>query len=154
MLETRYRVFVYGTLIPGERYYRQICLGRTLLERPGRIRGKLYHLPEPLNYPALTHGEGWVHGWLLGFDDRLLMRELDILEGYDAAAPPEQNEYSRQRVAVIAVDGTLLAEAEAYFMTEAVIARHHGIIVPDGRWREDPPRLSGGTAALAEGLLP
>ena len=137
---TPFRVFVYGTLMPGERYYRVICAGRTTAEIPAKIRARLYHLPEPRNYPGIVEGDDWVLGWILEFNDHALMLALDELEDYDPDRPASANEYSKLQVQTYSREGNPIALADAYFMSEQRIADYRGKPITGRLWQEDPPR--------------
>lgn len=135
-----YCVFVYGTLMPGERYYRAICAGKTTAEVPAKIRAKLYHLPEPRNYPAITQGNDWVQGWILGFTDPALIQALDDLEDYKPNRPAHANEYTKQTIQAYTREGQPLTQAQAYFMTQERVANYQGKPITGKPWQEDPPR--------------
>lgn len=124
------RVFVYGTLKPGEANFRY-CEGRVKFEA-AIARGILYDLP--MGYPAMTHGEEWVKGYLLTFSDRTLLQELDDLEDYDPHRPPEQNEYLREWIEVYRPDEQPLGDAWCYRMTKTQAVAFGGIHVGSGWW--------------------
>jgi gamma-glutamylcyclotransferase (GGCT)/AIG2-like uncharacterized protein YtfP len=54
------RVFVYGTLKPGEANYQRYCAGKVVDAERTSVLGKLFALP--MGYPAMTLGEYSVHG--------------------------------------------------------------------------------------------
>ncbi|MCS6815597.1 MAG: gamma-glutamylcyclotransferase, partial [Cyanobacteria bacterium] len=87
------RVFVYGTLKPGERYYPHYCADKVIAVRPAIAYGNLYALP--MGYPAMTIGHRSVQGYVLTFADESIFNALDELEGYNASAPAADNEYDR-----------------------------------------------------------
>lgn len=103
------RVFVYGTLKPGGRYWRRFCRGRVKSCFPAWVSGKLYELEA--GYPALlerergeeSNGEQ-AFGFVLTFasgDAEAVLHELDELEGYaaDFHDSPD-NEYRRYETLV------------------------------------------------------
>lgn len=124
------RVFVYGTLKPGEANY-HYCEGHVEFEM-AIAPGVLYDLP--MGYPAITAGEGWVKGYLFTFCDSALLQALDELEDYDPHRPPEQNEYLREWIAVYHPDEAPMGYAWCYRMTEAQARAFGGIRVPGGWW--------------------
>lgn len=79
-------------------------------------------------------GNDPVRGCLLEFDDPLLRRQLDRLEGFDPDRDPEQNEYQIGPVRLWDLSGTELQNAEAYWMTAEKIRRLGGIRIPTGDW--------------------
>jgi gamma-glutamylcyclotransferase (GGCT)/AIG2-like uncharacterized protein YtfP len=127
------RVFVYGTLKPGECNYLLYCAGRVIEEVAAYTWGELYHLP-PLGYPGMTEGKGRVSGFLLTFADSSMLSALDQLETYDPVRSPEDNEYQRLMVTVYRPSGESLGEAWAYSMTKAKVKQLGGILLPAGSW--------------------
>ena len=131
------RVFVYGTLQPGERFHRPYCGDRVQVQGRAIAPGRLYHLPH-LNYPAMTQEPGWVHGVILGFVSANALEKLDQLEGYLSDRPPDENEYNRLDTEVFDPQtperslGTVLA----YYMSQQRVQSHDGIWLPDGVWSE------------------
>ena len=108
-------VFVYGTLMPGERSWAEHCEGRVVEMKRARVRGRLYDL-KAAGYPAMAMeegnskfkiedskmmgeaGDGWVKGWWLRLKDEAALRGLDAWEGYEAGRLYSENEYERVRV--------------------------------------------------------
>lgn len=127
------KVFVYGTLKPGECNYSVYCAGRVIEETPAYTWGELYHLP-PLGYPGMTEGRIQVSGFLLTFADNSMLEALDLLETYDSMRSPEDNEYQRRLVTVYGISGENLGEAWTYFMTKAKVKELGGIFLPTGCW--------------------
>ncbi|HHY67017.1 MAG TPA: gamma-glutamylcyclotransferase [Alicyclobacillus sp.] len=83
-------VFVYGTLLTGERNHR-VGAPYLLSVRSGRVRGRLYDVGA---YPALVLDDsaGEVDGeWFEITDEGL--EEMDWLEGY--RGPGQENHYER-----------------------------------------------------------
>lgn len=76
------KVFVYGTLKPGERNYPLYCT--QAIEIIAAIAyGKLYDLP--MGYPAAIFPESdLVWGYVLTFGDTTVLQTLDELENYDS----------------------------------------------------------------------
>ena len=129
------RVFVYGTLKPGERYYPVYCEGRVKEVRRGWVKGQLYALA--LGYPAMIADHGKVQGFLLTFADLSVLTNLDRLEGYQSEQVPELNEYQRQKIIVYDLSGKSLGKAWAYFMTLEKVKHLGGIRVTSGWWTEN-----------------
>ncbi|HEY9614158.1 gamma-glutamylcyclotransferase family protein [Allocoleopsis sp.] len=126
------KVFVYGTLKPGEINYDRYCVGKVVEEKPAIAYGQLYHLS--LGYPGLILGEGQVQGFLLTFTDSTIFDSLDELEDYDPNRRPEDNEYNREQIEVYGLAGQLLGLAWVYFMTLEKVQYFQGTLIPSGCW--------------------
>ena len=126
------KVFVYGTLKPGERNYQRFCDRQTKSEIPAYTQGILYDLP--VGYPAMAEGKEKVRGCLLVFNNPQILSTLDILEGYQSQQESNLNEYYRLLVPVYAIDGEYLTQAWAYFMTPTKIKQYRGTIITSGWW--------------------
>lgn len=132
------RVFVYGTLKPGEANYQAYCAGRVVECVEAIAFGTLYDLP--LGYPAMTVGSAPVHGYLLTFHDLTVLQELDELEDYSTTRPPEDNEYRREWIEVFENQKFLqghrrtLGFAWIYLMSEALVKTLGGSILVTGCW--------------------
>jgi len=127
------RVFVYGSLKPGEKNYNRYCRGRVQAEQEAIVQGNLFDLPH-LGYPAMTPGEGWVYGYLLSFGDADLLAALDQLEDYEADRPLAENEYYREWIGVMGGDRQPLGAAWCYFMLPEAVQARGGVQVSSGRW--------------------
>jgi gamma-glutamylcyclotransferase (GGCT)/AIG2-like uncharacterized protein YtfP len=127
------RVFVYGTLKPGERNYLRYCTGVAVTAQAATARGRLYALPA--GYPAMTTGDGWVHGFVLSFEDESMLSALDELEGYLPDRPQAENEYFRVEVETFAPDGQPLGPAWVYQVAPAEVQRWGGVPLPGGTWQ-------------------
>jgi gamma-glutamylcyclotransferase (GGCT)/AIG2-like uncharacterized protein YtfP len=125
-------VFVYGTLKPGEANYQKYCTGKVVEARRAIAPGKLYALP--MGYPAMTLGDGKVHGYLLSFADEGILTALDDLEDYDSTRPMSENLYNRQFIEIFDLDGLSLGWAWVYLMTPEKVDRFGGIPQMDGCW--------------------
>ena len=85
------KVFVYGTLKPGERNYLFYCT-QTIEVVEAISYGKLYDLP--MGYPAAVFPESeLVRGYVLTFSDTTVLQTLDELENYAPNQPISQNLY-------------------------------------------------------------
>ena len=135
-----FRLFVYGTLQPGEVSY-HLC-SKNLIEPPlpTIARGTLYALP--LGYPAMAPGKGLVRGYTLTFENPAV---LDILDRYERLAPVELehyapgqslelSQYRRQEIAVTLRGGGEPIQVWAYTMTTEQVKRLGGIELKDGQW--------------------
>ncbi|MBD2293323.1 gamma-glutamylcyclotransferase [Anabaena sphaerica FACHB-251] len=125
------RVFVYGTLKPGEANY-HLCERQVLRAKKAITSGKLFTLP--MGYPAMTLGDGKVHGYLLYFADSAILTALDDLEDYDSTRPTSKNLYNRQSIEIFEPIGLSLGWAWAYLMTPEKVDRFGGIPQMDGCW--------------------
>lgn len=126
------RVFVYGTLKPGEINYLPYCAGKVTEIVRAYTFGQLFALP--VGYPAMTPGQGRVEGFLLTFNDAALLTQLDELEDYDPHRTPEENEYNRELIWVYSLCGEGLGQAWGYLMSEEQALRWGGILLPSGWW--------------------
>lgn len=133
-------VFVYGTLQPGGRYWPEFCAGKLVDEPvPAKIRGALYALH--LGYPGLRRqGKGWVQGYLLSFASKANFLRLDMLEGYDPLRAYSENEYIRLKVPAFSHQGEPLGEVWTYEITETILTRCRGTLLPAGKWPIDSDR--------------
>lgn len=129
------KVFVYGTLKPGEINYDRYCVGKVVQEKPAIAYGQLYHLS--LGYPGMILGDGQVQGFLLTFADSAIFESLDQLEDYNPNRRPEDNEYNREQIIVYDLAGQSLGLAWVYFMTLEKVQDFQGIFIPSGCWSSD-----------------
>lgn len=136
------RVFVYGTLKPGEVndwVYRRY----SVQAEPAIAQGQLYHLP--LGYPALTAGNDLVSGVLLSFDSPEVLDVLDQFEQHDPGAlqqwvpPGDLTEYcyQRQLLAVADRQGAALGQAWGYTIHPIAVQKMGGIRIRQGVWRSN-----------------
>ncbi|PSB01008.1 gamma-glutamylcyclotransferase family protein [Merismopedia glauca] len=128
------KVFVYGTLKPGEINYQRYCLGKTVSEQPAIAYGQLYALP--VGYPAMTSGENHVCGFLLTFSDDRVLTALDRLEDYDPDRSSGENEYTRLWSHIFGLNGEKLGKAWVYQMSLAQVRDRGGVLLPDGCWHQ------------------
>lgn len=126
------KVFVYGTLKPGECNYQSYCADRVVEAIAAYTWGQLYHLP--LGYPAFTSGSQKVKGFLLIFTDEEILESLDQLEDYHPQRSPQDNEYERQKIPVYDLCDKPLGEAWGYVMALEKVQQLGGVLVPSGWW--------------------
>jgi gamma-glutamylcyclotransferase (GGCT)/AIG2-like uncharacterized protein YtfP len=126
------KVFVYGTLKPGEENYHCYCASHVIEAKKAYTWGRLYHLP--LGYPAMTTGKSKVIGFLLTFSNQEILKSLDELEDYSSLRSPQDNEYERQKIPVYDLSGEPLDEAWSYVMTACKVKQLKGVLVPSGWW--------------------
>lgn len=126
------RVFVYGTLKPGEANYKRYCINKVVNVERATVQGKLFTLP--VGYPAMTPGVSQVHGYLLSFADSDILQELDELEDYQPTRQVSENLYIRQFMEVFDLQGKSLAGAWVYCMTPDRVIQIGGIPQLDGWW--------------------
>lgn len=125
------RVFVYGTLKPGESNY-YLCENHVIAAKQAIASGKLFHLPA--GYPAMTPGDDQVHGYLLCFPDSLILPVLDDLEDYQSTRSMSENLYYRQSIEIFAPTGLSLGQAWVYLMKLEKVDQLGGIPQLDGCW--------------------
>lgn len=126
------RVFVYGTLKPGEANYQKYCADQVTNCQRAVTLGKLFALP--VGYPAMSPGGYCVHGYLLSFADSDILDALDELEDYQPARQISENLYYRQQVEICDLQGLSLGDAWAYFMALERVFQLRGVALPDGWW--------------------
>jgi gamma-glutamylcyclotransferase (GGCT)/AIG2-like uncharacterized protein YtfP len=126
------KIFVYGTLKPGEYNYQYYCAGKVVEAIKAYTWGQLYHLT--LGYPALTTGNDKVTGFLLTFADKEILKSLDELEDYCPQRSPQENEYQRQKIPVYDLAGQSLGKAWGYVMALEKVQQFGGVLVPSGWW--------------------
>jgi gamma-glutamylcyclotransferase (GGCT)/AIG2-like uncharacterized protein YtfP len=138
-------VFVYGTLMPGERNaHVALAAGAPLHREQASLDGYvLYHL-RPEGYPALIMGEGTVQGWLLHYRAEQWeagLHHLDELEGLDLTPPL----YTRELALAQTAQEAQKAWVYLYARTER-LAQPGCERVPSGDWT----RVSGRQDGAAE----
>ncbi|MBN3899378.1 MAG: gamma-glutamylcyclotransferase [Nostoc sp. NOS(2021)] len=126
------RVFVYGTLKPGEANYKKYCGGKIVDVKRAFVQGKLFALP--MGYPAMTLGDSQVHGYLLSFHNPRILNELDVLEDYQPNRQSPENLYNRQIIEVYELQSLFLGWAWVYLMTLEQVEQLGGFLQPDGWW--------------------
>ncbi|BAZ18160.1 hypothetical protein NIES4071_100430 [Calothrix sp. NIES-4071] len=134
------KVFVYGTLKPGEENYIKYCADRVIDSQPAFAMGKLYALPQ--GYPAMTQGSSPVWGYMLSFADSEILAELDELEDYHPSRHSSENLYNRQYINIFSQDHTKtspgrpqrIGQVWAYLMEESLVHQLGGAIQDDGLW--------------------
>ncbi|MEH1955235.1 gamma-glutamylcyclotransferase family protein [Nostoc sp.] len=126
------RVFVYGTLKPGEANYKRYCTGKVVDVKRAFVQGKLFALP--MGYPAMTLGDGQVYGYLLSFFNPKILNELDVLEDYQANRQTPENLYNREIIEVYEPQSPSSSWAWVYLMTLQQVDQLGGFLQPDGWW--------------------
>jgi gamma-glutamylcyclotransferase (GGCT)/AIG2-like uncharacterized protein YtfP len=131
------RVFVYGTLKPGQVNFERYCGGDRTLTSPlvAQVQGKLFELS--LGYPGMTLGEMWVKGYLLELADESILAALDGLEDYQPHRAEAQNEYQRREVEVFEAEGRSLGLAWTYFMMPQKVEQYGGKWIANGEWVDE-----------------
>lgn len=127
-------VFVYGTLMPGERNAHVAGEPQGFTAQAARLPGfRLFHL-SPEGYPGVVRGEGDVSGWVLTYAPEAWARALpflDHLEGLDETPPL----YTREQVRVRLEDGSEAA-SWVYVYARPERWRQPGVTeVAGGDWR-------------------
>lgn len=127
------RVFVYGTLKPGQKNWDRLLNGRVHRFQTARIRGRLYALR--LGFPAAVPANDWIQGYLLGLPDSELLHRIDALEGFRPDRPAHQNRYHRRVIPCFSPTGAPLGRVYAYFMDTNTAKTLGGEPLPEGIWR-------------------
>jgi gamma-glutamylcyclotransferase (GGCT)/AIG2-like uncharacterized protein YtfP len=126
------RVFVYGTLKPGEANYQEYCVGKVAFHSKAYTYGYLYHLP--VGYPGMTEGRNKVRGVLLTFKNPNILNSLDDLEGYQENRAFHLNEYYRQLVPIFSLNDRPLGKAWTYLMSLEKVIKFKGVSIDSGCW--------------------
>ncbi|MBG1265546.1 gamma-glutamylcyclotransferase family protein [Nostoc sp. WHI] len=126
------RVFVYGTLKPGEANYKKYCANKVVDVKKAFAQGKLFALP--MGYPAMTLGDSQVYGYLLSFSNPRILNELDLLENYQPTRQTPENLYNRQTIEVYDPQSLSLGWAWVYLMTLEQVDQLGGYTQPNGWW--------------------
>ncbi|NET05193.1 MAG: gamma-glutamylcyclotransferase [Symploca sp. SIO2B6] len=126
------KVFVYGTLKPGEVNYDQYCASKVVEEIRAIAFGELFDLP--IGYPAMTPGNSRVEGFILTFYEHGILRLLDELEDYEPHRKPEENEYNRHQIETYSLEGKVLGLVWVYLMTIEQVRLQGGVLLKSGFW--------------------
>lgn len=126
------KVFVYGTLKPGESNYQIYCQGKTIAEIAAYTRGQIYHLAP--GYPGMTVGNNKVKGYLLSFSDSKILDYLDYLENYSENRATKLNDYYRQQIPVYSLSDESLGTAWCYLMTLEKVNLLRGKLLSSHNW--------------------
>lgn len=126
------KVFVYGTLKPGEENYQRYCAGKVVETTKAIAQGKLFALP--MGYPAMTPGNSPVHGYLLSLTNLDVLKALDELEDYHPTRAASENLYNRKQIETYNPQGNLLGCAWVYIMTQELALQLRGVHLPNGWW--------------------
>lgn len=127
------KVFVYGTLKPGERNYQYYCADKVVEVQEAIAYGKLFALP--MGYPAAIFPESYlVRGYVLSFFDFTVLAALDELEDYHPDRLASQNNYQRHQVEVYNSKLEPLAKVWTYSMSQQKIAAYGGVFLKNGWW--------------------
>ncbi len=126
------KVFVYGTLKPGERNYPLYCTQAVEVIK-AIAYGKLYDLP--MGYPAAIFPESdFVRGYVLTFSDTTVLQALDELEDYYPHQPIDQSLYQRHQIEVYNPNFNSLGTVWTYSMSQQQIDFYGGVFVSNGWW--------------------
>jgi gamma-glutamylcyclotransferase (GGCT)/AIG2-like uncharacterized protein YtfP len=145
------KVFVYGTLKPGEQNYPTYCAGKVLETKPAYALGELFALPQ--GYPAMIKGDNQVYGYLLRFAHAEALTELDELEDYHPSRQNSENLYNREQIKIFTLESKIeipslnqksrnqallnkatLGSGWVYLMSEHQVRQLNGVPKTDGWW--------------------
>ncbi|MDZ7969045.1 MAG: gamma-glutamylcyclotransferase [Nostoc sp. DedSLP03] len=126
------RIFVYGTLKPGEANYKRYCASKVVDVKTAIVQGKLFALP--MGYPAMTLGDSQVYGYLLSFSNPKILNELDVLEDYQPNRLTPENLYNRHIIEVYEPQSLSYSWAWVYLMTLEQVEQLGGLLQPNGWW--------------------
>lgn len=133
-------IFVYGTLKPQEAAYPHYCQPHVERVQAACMRGDLFHLPQ--GYPAMTAGDRWITGALLGFRQAAAIAAIDQFEDYDPQRPTTENLYQRRLRPVFSPTHQPLGEAWVYLMSMSQVQALGGISVASGVWTQSAFRAN------------
>jgi gamma-glutamylcyclotransferase (GGCT)/AIG2-like uncharacterized protein YtfP len=130
------RLFAYGSFMEGFFNYKKTLKGKVIFRTLGKVRGILYHQTNK-GYPAMIHGDGWVSGEFLEFDNFDKSISLcDKIEKYFSPNHPD-NEYERMVSEVELANGeTSLAWVYWYGRNDLNSSENPVILVSSGNWRD------------------
>jgi gamma-glutamylcyclotransferase (GGCT)/AIG2-like uncharacterized protein YtfP len=136
------RIFVYGTLKPGNAAYLNFCQQWRPQCQRAIVHGTLYHLP--IGYPALVLGSTGqvVHGYSLTFSKSDI---LMVLDQYEQHNPDEMAQYypdvslsevayQRTLVDTFGADHEVIVQAWSYTMTQVQAQLLQGQYIACGNW--------------------
>ncbi|MGC1393814.1 MAG: gamma-glutamylcyclotransferase [Coleofasciculaceae cyanobacterium] len=126
------KIFVYGTLKPGESNYQRFCAGKVVVEEKAIAYGQLFALS--LGYPGMTIGKSLIQGFVLTFADAAILSILDELEDYDPNRPETENEYNRQLIETFDLSGKSLGMVWVYLMSLERVEKLGGVRIDSGCW--------------------
>ena len=126
------RIFVYGTLKPGESNFEQYCADRVVATQAAIAYGALFELH--LGYPAMTAGDRPVYGYLLSFTDATMLEAMDELEDFEPSRPADRNEYNRVEIEVFDLSRRSLGQAWVYLMSLEQVKQAGGTLLASGNW--------------------
>ncbi len=126
------RIFVYGTLKPGESNFEQYCANRVIATQAAIAYGLLFDLH--LGYPSMTEGDRPVYGYLLSFTDTTMLKAMDELEDFDPSRPADRNEYNRVQIEIFDLRGRSLGNAWVYLMSLDLVKQAGGTLLPNCNW--------------------
>ncbi|MGB5960240.1 MAG: gamma-glutamylcyclotransferase [Coleofasciculaceae cyanobacterium] len=126
------KIFVYGTLKPGESNYQRFCVGKVVEEEKAIAYGQLFDLS--LGYPGMTIGESLIQGFVLTFADEAILSILDELEDYDPNRLETENEYNRQLIETFDLSGKSLGMVWVYLMSLERVEKLGGVRIDSGCW--------------------
>ncbi len=127
------KVFVYGTLMPGECNHKPYCQSQIKPPAAGYVLGKIYHLSH-FGYPGVCEGDDKVWGYCLTFPTGFSLADLDDLEDYKPGRDSQLNVYERLWEDIFNPQGKVMGKAWLYRMGSAKIQDYGGIYLPTGRW--------------------
>ena len=123
-------LFVYGTLMRGQVNHARFCADALTIE-PAVTTGRLYHLPA--GFPAMIEADGGqVFGEAMTFPDiEAVLRQTDLLEGYDPLRP-DTSMYRRLVLPVLIEPSKRSVTAWSYIWNRPL--PQAAMLLPAGRW--------------------
>ena len=131
MAEHVKHLFVYGTLMRGGVNHARFCADAMTIE-PAITTGRLYDLP--MGFPAMIEADGGqVFGEAMTFPDiEAVVRQTDLLEGYDPLRP---NRSMYRRIVVPVQIGASRQRVMAWTYVWNRALPQGATLLPRGRWR-------------------
>lgn len=134
--ETVLPIFVYGTLMVGERNYIDVLHDNLTHYENAKVKGTLYYYQKE-DYPALTEGNHWIEGQIFYVNClEEVLKPLDEIEGYLGENHPD-NMYNRKIMTAVTGDGKQL-QAYAYQINPRLFQKEHQefTLMKENSWKK------------------
>ena len=135
MLDTKVKLFVYGTLMKDFRNYDKYLKGHILSTKQAYTHGELYHLKHK-NCPALVQGNDIVYGEAITFynhDNLTLLQELDKMEEYFEGSPKVM--YERRNIKIYYSDNKEEIAFAYIFIDKTILNENNSEYIQSGDWK-------------------
>lgn len=129
------KIFVYGSLRTGFFNYNKYLLGKVSNAQVGKVKGKLYHMPQK-GYPALLEGNDDIWGEVMTLNNfESVMIPMDKMENY-YGINDDKNEYNRIVMDVELLDGSKESCYVYYYvMNDEKSFKENSVYISNGDWK-------------------